>query len=333
MGSGAWSFAIGMHTFATVAFGYRLSNRVFLLQCVLIWCFVYGLAIGGIHPNIYVRANAWCWVSPKHSYVRLWQHYFWIYFFEFGTVLVYATMIIIVRVRVQSNFYTSTEQARRATEAAKLMLAYPLIYVVCTLPLATLRMISYRNPTAIIPLEWFCFAGAMITSNGWLDVLLYTLTRRIMIFGNEPPTDNGIESFGTFWSSKPMFGTETVCEHVPDSPAEGKHRPFQGSISDNSSATELNYMTDNSYGIHATKHVVASSVNITEKTTVEVKSELMSVNEKREVQKINQLRESSVPGLEESRILESAGHDGHREGSTRRLWQGTNNSIGDDMMN
>ena len=27
-----------------------------------------------------------------------------------------------------------------------------------------------------------CIAGAMITSNGWLDVLLYSLTRRALLF-------------------------------------------------------------------------------------------------------------------------------------------------------
>jgi hypothetical protein len=30
-----------------------------------------------------------------------------------------------------------------------------------------------------------CVAGSMITSNGWLDVLLYSLTRRALIFGPE----------------------------------------------------------------------------------------------------------------------------------------------------
>ena len=53
-----------------------------------------------------------------------------------------------------------------------------------------------------------CLSACMITSNGWLDVLLYTLTRRIMVFSDAPPPDdNGIDTFAIFWSQKPRrFG-------------------------------------------------------------------------------------------------------------------------------
>jgi hypothetical protein len=330
MASGAWSFAIGLHTFATVIFGYRLSNRMFLIQCILIWCFVYGLAIGGIHPDTYVRASAWCWVNSSHPGIRLWLHYFWIFFFEFGTVIVYTTMIVAVRVRVQTNFYQSAEQAKRANEAAKLMVAYPIIYVVCTLPLATLRMVSIRNKHAKPPLELFCFAGAMITSNGWLDVLLYTLTRRIVFFSDEPPTDNGLDSFGTPWGTKPLFGTETTCEHVPDSP-RGKRSPLQETGSNNSLDTELSYVTEYSVRGHGTTDIL-SFTGIEGKTTVEVKSELMTPSQRIEARKMKLLGATSVPGLGRSRIperMERMEPDRDEVSSTRRLWHGTDHSNGD----
>jgi hypothetical protein len=317
MASGAFSFAIGVHTFATVIFGYRPSNRIFIISCVLIWSFVYGLAIAGIHHDTYVRAVAWCWVNSKYPGIRLWLHYFWIYFFEFGTVIVYATMIFAVRVRVQSNFYQDIEQAKRANEAAKLMIAYPLIYVVCTLPLATLRMVSIRNPKDIPAPKWFCFAGAMITSNGWLDVLLYTLTRRIMLFGDEAPTDNGIDSFGILWANKPLFGTETVCEHVPDSPPGVKHMHTQNSTSKSSLDTELDSVTEYQHRTHGMNPL--SSVSILEKTTVEVRSEIMSKVERREVRRISKNGSTSIPGLGASRILSDMDSDG--ASSTRRLVQ------------
>jgi hypothetical protein len=59
-----------------------------------------------------------------------------------------------------------------------------------------------------------CFAAAMITSNGWLDVLLYTFTRRIMIFSDIPPPDDaGIDTFNMLWySSNKRFGAATVIE-------------------------------------------------------------------------------------------------------------------------
>jgi hypothetical protein len=61
MGSGVWAFAIGLHTFATVIFGYRLSNSWFAVCVILCWCLIYGLALAGvaIHPDLYVRAVSW----------------------------------------------------------------------------------------------------------------------------------------------------------------------------------------------------------------------------------------------------------------------------------
>ena len=61
MGSGVWAFAIGLHTFATVIFGYRLNNTSFVVVGVLLWVFIYGTAIAGvaIHPDLFVRAVAW----------------------------------------------------------------------------------------------------------------------------------------------------------------------------------------------------------------------------------------------------------------------------------
>jgi hypothetical protein len=88
------------------------------------------------------------------------------------------------------------------------MVVYPLVYVVCTIPLASARMAAMTgSPPSLARL---CLSGAMITSNGWLDVLLYTVTRRIMIFSDEPPADdNGFDTFSTFWTAQPRrFGGE-----------------------------------------------------------------------------------------------------------------------------
>jgi hypothetical protein len=62
LASGIWSFAIGLHTFAAIIFGYRLSNTKFMIAVLLIWGFVYAMAVTGIamhSADIYVRAVAW----------------------------------------------------------------------------------------------------------------------------------------------------------------------------------------------------------------------------------------------------------------------------------
>lgn len=74
-------------------------------------------------------------------------------------------------------------------------LLYPLIYVLCTAPLAAGRIASMAGND--VSLAYFCFAGSMIASAGWLDVALYSSTRRAIVFSGEAPPsqDTGIETF------------------------------------------------------------------------------------------------------------------------------------------
>jgi hypothetical protein len=218
-------FCIGLHTFASVCFNYRLPTPYFIFAILGCWTFIYALAVIGVamHPDdIYVRAVAWCWMNSKYHNLRLWLHYFWIFVFEFGTVFIYLIMYATVQYRLKTNFYSANSaQAQHARSVAKLMIVYPIVYVLCTLPLATLRMVSMTTSNKNAGYGWFAFAGAMITSNGWLDVLLYTLTRRIMLFSEDPALDScGIENNFTVpfsGGTGKRFGTKTTCEYAGNS--------------------------------------------------------------------------------------------------------------------
>ncbi|CAK7233709.1 hypothetical protein SEUCBS140593_008692 [Sporothrix eucalyptigena] len=90
-------------------------------------------------------------------------------------------------------------------------LIYPIIYVVCTLPLALGRIATMAG--AEVPLSYFCASGALITSNGWLDVLLWGSTRRNIVFGDVSEEDVGISTF-TFMRTPPnrRFGNMVWVE-------------------------------------------------------------------------------------------------------------------------
>lgn len=104
------------------------------------------------------------------------------------------------KVSVLSAMTTSSNTSRGPAEPRlqfdhhPAFLVYPLIYVVCTLPLAMGRVGTLAG--ADVPYWYFCMAGALITSNGWLDVLLWGTTRHTIVFG---PIDNadalGLETF------------------------------------------------------------------------------------------------------------------------------------------
>jgi hypothetical protein len=85
-------------------------------------------------------------------------------------------------------------------------LIYPLIYVLCTAPLALGRIATMAG--IAVPLSYFCVAGALITSNGWLDVTLWSITRRELLYCAEVDREDvGLETF-TFMRTPPdrVFG-------------------------------------------------------------------------------------------------------------------------------
>src|SRR6266487_4991103 len=106
----------------------------------------------------------------------------------FGTILIYTSIFITLR----SRSANSTSPVPHG--ATPLMILYPTIYTVCTIPLAAGRIASMAGRN--VDLTYFCIAGSMIACNGWLDVLLYSLTRRSIVFSESAPgEDFGIQTF------------------------------------------------------------------------------------------------------------------------------------------
>jgi hypothetical protein len=140
----------------------------------------------------------------------------------FATILLYSLIYITLHSRIRPESMGSSksvaplawEGADRATilRTARYMIIYPTIYVLCTLPLAGGRMAAMNGH--MIPYWYYCFAGAAITSCGWLDVLLYACTRRVLVFSNAPPPINqfGLETFGVWNRPEELWSVRTVVE-------------------------------------------------------------------------------------------------------------------------
>jgi hypothetical protein len=99
---------------------------------------------------------------------------------------------------------TTTAETPATTEALtsntnkgghhKAFLLYPVIYVICTLPLALGRIATMAGVD--VPISYFCTAAALITSNGWLDVLLWGVTRHRLLFSADVDTaETGLDTF------------------------------------------------------------------------------------------------------------------------------------------
>ena len=251
LASGLFTFAIAVHAFMDIVFNYRLGPRVFAAAIIGLWVFNYLCAVIGIGmppDNFYARAGAWCWINTTYTNERLWLHYFWIIIAEFGTVLIYALVWLIIQRRVKESFYTNSKTALRARSAAKTIIVYPIVYVVCTLPLVKARLTSMANQHVSF-LE-LTIAACMITSNGWLDVLLYALTRRGVLFGSDPP-DNEAGVLDTFrLRPDQAYGTTTHIEANKITRASSRKMSRQGFHTPTGSTEEL-FTTETTVVVHS----------------------------------------------------------------------------------
>ncbi|POS76931.1 integral membrane protein [Diaporthe helianthi] len=178
----------------------------------------------------FVRASAWCWISEDYEELRLLTHYLYIFFAIVFPSLLYLAVFASLRSRLshsqlESGAVPDSETPRPAlrhktsrlsvmspspqasssplksppdtqpgpqinADHHRAFLIYPVIYGLCTLPLAAGRIVAMMG--VHVPLGFFCAAGALIVSNGWLDVLLWGTTRHTIVFGRLEDADTSL---------------------------------------------------------------------------------------------------------------------------------------------
>lgn len=162
-GSGLFVLAIAIHTFLLVVWGRKMSYKVFVGFVCGVWAFIAVIVIiplARYGADVFVPSGAWCWINEEYEAVRLWTHYIWIFFAEFGTVCLYAVMYFQLRRQIsQSSILGNSqlESLKRLRRVVGYMTIYPIVYIVLSLPLAAGRMATANgnNPS----ITFFCCAG------------------------------------------------------------------------------------------------------------------------------------------------------------------------------
>ncbi|KAM0564468.1 hypothetical protein ACHAPJ_000682 [Fusarium lateritium] len=196
--------AIAIHTYLSVVKNYRPPQKVLYASTTGIWVFVYCMSIvpllatrnGHNVGGFYVRAGPWCWINDAYESLRLLTHYLFIFISLVTTSALYIAIYISLRRQ-------ATDAVRRAGSSTQVkqdhhpaFLIYPLIYVMCTLPLALGRIATMAG--AKVPMGYYCFAGTLIASNGSFDCLLFGITRHAIVFGSSDSVDAGDTGIETF---------------------------------------------------------------------------------------------------------------------------------------
>lgn len=111
------------------------------------------------------------------------------------------------------------------------MTLYPCVYVLLTLPLSAGRMWSMAHNSTYSN-AYACVAGGMITSCGWVDSLLYTLTRRKLLKDTMPGASRSGRTRESDWDNE--LGSKGIT-HTRTVTVEG------GQVMDTLSPTSLEY--------------------------------------------------------------------------------------------
>ncbi|KAK2782526.1 hypothetical protein FQN52_000855 [Onygenales sp. PD_12] len=270
--SGLFVLAIAVHTFATVLMGRKLAHRSF---------------VGCGH--LYVPSGAWCWIDERFEYDRLWTHYLWIFLSEFGSVVLYTLLFFHLRRRVAQSAALGRgqkEHLRRLRRVIGYMVLYPIAYIVLSLPLAAGRMATARGDT--LSISYFCTAGAVIASSGFVDVIMYTLTRKALIIDSEASNPD-----------RPYLSNRIGQSHITTVTAETKLGRMDGSMlhrrthTDDDSRLDREGSTDNI--MHSVE--LGNIGKVYQQTTIEITSEPAEDHDASPNSSINDTRPSAPTHL------------------------------------
>jgi hypothetical protein len=102
-------------------------------------------------------------------------------------------LFIILKRRVKTiDSVNQSRSSNRIHRIARYMVLYPITYVILSLPLAAGRMYSMtgKNPS----IAYYCVAGGLMTSSGFVDAILYAFTRRVITLSDEPRSSWNMEA-------------------------------------------------------------------------------------------------------------------------------------------
>lgn len=160
-----------------------------------------------------------CWISQEYADYRLWTHFSWVLAMMGIIVLGLLGSAIKIRVaqpdrRSRPGFLRSLCRMRlqlrnpRKSGHHPAFLIYPLVYFICCAPMAIGPMILASGVT--VKQGYFLWAGAMIASNGWLDVVLWSCTMIFLAPGDIK--DAGLSSFAFLRTPSVEYGNMVWVE-------------------------------------------------------------------------------------------------------------------------
>lgn len=127
--------------------------------------------------------GVWCWIGNNYDIHRLLFQWLWIYIIFFVLIGIYVAIGIrvyrIYRRTSSMNTYGSHEETmKRIHGLFKKMAGYPTVYFIVFFPLGVVRLVQWSHH--VPDPNFTIFASAIFSLNGFMNVLVYGTTRRVL---------------------------------------------------------------------------------------------------------------------------------------------------------
>ncbi|KAK1984438.1 integral membrane protein [Colletotrichum cereale] len=256
LASTAFVATIAVHTYLTLVRGIRIPCPVFYGVIGFLWLLVLLMSVLGVivtnngagAGGFYVRDGAWCWINTKYEILRVALHFIWMVLLITTGTISYVSVFV--------HFHRKDRALREVNKAAAVaeeafsdtaiglenlppmlmqvdqktdvhtrvfFLLYPLVFLLCTAPLALSHMM--HSAGVKLSTEYLIFAGVLVSSNGWLDVLVFSATRGVILF--EAPVDEqnlGLDTF-KFMPMGQQYGHRVWIQGGPPADSRPPERP------------------------------------------------------------------------------------------------------------
>ncbi|KAM0750852.1 hypothetical protein T439DRAFT_241183 [Meredithblackwellia eburnea MCA 4105] len=175
------SLLVGVHITQILVFSHRFSKRTLYLCIAFEWIVVGILA--GMGPAVVQKpgipffglAGGWCWITSSYQSMRLWLHYIFIFVVALINLIQYT--IIFIKL-ARPNPAIGERLGSAPGSASKVMLIYPLVYIITILPLSCFRIAALAGHPWSVQVQ--LGAGVIFTLSGFANCVVYAFTRKLV---------------------------------------------------------------------------------------------------------------------------------------------------------
>ncbi|KAL0952810.1 hypothetical protein HGRIS_007035 [Hohenbuehelia grisea] len=205
VGMAVWTLAIAINTFCVLFLRLELQLRVILwLTLTAGWFGISAIVISGptfsdtdLKGPFYGISGSWCSISLVHRNARFFLDYFLVYLSLLSSFVMYTLVYLRLRGNIVTNgwrvWFRKTSDGGRwlgstsneSLVTAKRMLLYPVVYCLMILPVAITRI--YSSAVSMVTYELSVFSATLFMLSGFVNVVLFTTTRRILPPNTLPP--------------------------------------------------------------------------------------------------------------------------------------------------